>query len=315
MSAEGKHGERESAGKLSIGALSRATGIPIDTLRTWERRYGFPVPERKPSGHRVYSVDAVIRLRRIAEALALGHRAGEVVTASDEELTTLLEAMPGRGRKVPSAPPGAVTHDANGSVPERAIRAYDRESLHHLLLTEWALLGPMPFLKQRVEPLLREIGSGWEEGRFDIRHEHFVSEQLNDLLRSLRLPFEERAGGPLVVLATLPGERHGLGLQMAALVLSVAGLRVLNAGTDLPVEEVAAMVVDLGARAVGISISANGRGPEMTAHLEELRRRLPRRTTLLVGGDGAEPVAGCERISDLDELEAWGRDLIDRASP
>ncbi len=79
-------------GKLSIGALSRATRIPIETLRTWERRYGFPVPERKPSGHRVYPVSSIPRLRRIAEALGHGHRAAEVVAASDVELSELLRA-------------------------------------------------------------------------------------------------------------------------------------------------------------------------------------------------------------------------------
>lgn len=37
---------------LSIGDLSRATGIPIGTLRSWESRYGFPAPRRLESGHR-----------------------------------------------------------------------------------------------------------------------------------------------------------------------------------------------------------------------------------------------------------------------
>jgi DNA-binding transcriptional MerR regulator len=71
--------------------LSRATRIPVETLRTWERRYGFPVPERKPSGHRVYPLGAVTRLRRIAEVLSLGHRAAEVVPATDVELGRLIE--------------------------------------------------------------------------------------------------------------------------------------------------------------------------------------------------------------------------------
>ena len=85
---------REAGGKLSIGALSRSTGIPVETLRTWERRYGFPVPERKPSGHRVYAVAHVSRLRRIAEALARGHRASEAVSASEKDLTVLLDVTP-----------------------------------------------------------------------------------------------------------------------------------------------------------------------------------------------------------------------------
>jgi len=57
-------GETKGA-RLSIGALSRATGIPVETLRTWEGRYGFPVPERRPSGHRVYALSTIPRLRRI----------------------------------------------------------------------------------------------------------------------------------------------------------------------------------------------------------------------------------------------------------
>ena len=80
--------------RLSIGALSRATGIPVETLRTWEGRYGFPVPERRPSGHRVYPLSTIPRLRRISEALARGHRAGQVVPASDADLRQLLASAP-----------------------------------------------------------------------------------------------------------------------------------------------------------------------------------------------------------------------------
>jgi len=87
-----------SGGRLSIGALARATGVPVETLRTWESRYGYPVPERKPSGHRVYPLSSVPRLRRIAQALARGHRAGEVVPASEADLAALLST---------TAPPAA----------------------------------------------------------------------------------------------------------------------------------------------------------------------------------------------------------------
>ena len=82
---------REPKGaRLAIGALSRATGIPVETLRTWETRYGFPVPDRRPSGHRVYALSTIPRLKRIAEALARGHRARQVVSASDADLKLLL---------------------------------------------------------------------------------------------------------------------------------------------------------------------------------------------------------------------------------
>src|SRR5678815_1286064 len=56
--------DRAAEGLLSIGALSAATGIPAETIRSWERRYGFPAAGRKPSGHRVYDLATVLRLRR-----------------------------------------------------------------------------------------------------------------------------------------------------------------------------------------------------------------------------------------------------------
>ena len=85
---------RNKEGMLSIGALSIATGVPVETIRSWERRYGYPVAERKPSGHRVYSLDAVPRLQLVARALSQGHRAAEVVGASESALESLLAALP-----------------------------------------------------------------------------------------------------------------------------------------------------------------------------------------------------------------------------
>src|SRR5215467_10179959 len=76
---------------FTIGALSRATGVPPDTLRTWERRYGFPKPERTDTGHRRYSQAAVERLQLVREALQLGHRAATVIHTDIEALRALVD--------------------------------------------------------------------------------------------------------------------------------------------------------------------------------------------------------------------------------
>jgi len=274
-----------SAPRLSIGALSRATGIPVETLRTWESRYGFPEPERKPSGHRVYKAASVPRLRRIAAALSRGHRASECVPASDDDLDALLGVTPGGpAAAMPTTPALAV---ADLSAMLEAVSVFDAERLTRLLLDDWARLGPMGFLTERAGPLVQRVGHEWRAGRLQVSHEHFVSERLTDVLRTLRLPFDARADGPLLVFATLPGERHGLGLQMAALVASVAGWRVLYLGTEMPPEQVAATVAGTGARAVALSMSAVSAGPESTAMLTWLREALPARVALVVGGEGA----------------------------
>lgn len=302
--------EREEGGKLSIGALSRSTGIPVETLRTWERRYGFPVPERKPSGHRVYPISSVPRLRRIAEALARGHRASEAVAASERDLAALLEVTP--------VITGAVSQSQVAKREEpvifallKAVEAFDAERLTHLLTADWRRLGVLAFLSQRIAPLIRAVGEEWAAARLGIHHEHFLSERVGDLLRSLRFPLEEHARGPLIIFASLPGEAHGLGLQMAALILASVGCRILYLGTEVPPAHIAGLAKDINARAVAVSVSIANRGDAMNAQLELLHGLLPRRVSLLVGGDGAPGKRpGLKIFHDLENLEAWGRSLV-----
>ncbi|TFH28598.1 MAG: MerR family DNA-binding transcriptional regulator [Myxococcales bacterium] len=294
--------------RLSIGALARAADIPVATLRTWERRYGYPVPERKPSGHRVYPLSMVPRLRRVAEALARGYRAAEVLSASDEELEDLLRTIPAAAAEISR---GA----ADNSVPLRAVERFDGKALKGALTADWARLGPVDFLERTVSPLLHEVGEAWAEGRLDVAHEHFLSEHVGDLLRSLRLPFDERAQGPLVVLATLPDELHALGLQMAALILAMAGCRICNLGANVPVDQIVTHSKELNARAVAVSVSLARADRRTATHLGELRSRLPRKIILLAGGHGASTSRrGVDVMPDLETLHAWGSRLAQQAS-
>jgi methylmalonyl-CoA mutase cobalamin-binding subunit len=125
------------------------------------------------------------------------------------------------------------------------------------------------------------------------------------------MPFEERARGPVVVLATLPGEEHALGLQMAALVLAWCGCRIVYLGAQAPVDELAQLARDLGARAVAVSVSIATAGKATNAMLGRVRRRLPKRAALVVGGQGApKPRPGLEITRDLRALESWAREIL-----
>jgi len=300
--------EPEDGAWLSIGALSRATGIAVETLRTWESRYGFPVPERKASGHRVYPVGAVARLRRIAQALSLGHRAGQVVGASEESVARLLESSSFAAAPSLASAVLLPAEDVAGLL--RLVKAFDGEGLTRHFLADWARMGPVEFLEERIGPLVRGVGDAWERHELEIRHEHFLSERVSDLLRSLRIPLAERATGPLVVFATLPGEAHGLGLQMSALVLAAAGCRILYLGTEVPIAQVASLARDLAARAVAVSVSSATKGAASAGTLRKLREVLPRRVALVAGGDGAPAArAGIGALPSLRDLDAWARRL------
>ena len=63
---------------LAIKDVAERTGIAAGTIRMWEQRYGFPVPDRTPSGYRRYTEDDVETLRKV---LALRHRGLSVPAA------------------------------------------------------------------------------------------------------------------------------------------------------------------------------------------------------------------------------------------
>jgi DNA-binding transcriptional MerR regulator len=293
-------------GLLSIGALSAATGIPVETIRTWERRYGFPRADRKPSGHRVYPLGTIPRLRRIAQAITAGHRAAEVVPASERSLEDLLAAAVGMapGTAAPLGP-GSPARDPADLLA--ALRAFDAEPLKRSFQQDWARLGPLRFLQEQAAPFLTAVGDGWERGVLEVRHEHFGSAVLGDFLRSVRLPLDERATGPMAALATLPGELHGMGLQMCALVFGLAGWRTLILGVDTPVAQIAALAREAPLRAVALSCVIP-RGRARTNPLRTLRDMLPARVALLVGGAAAPPphrYRGVHIMSDLAALDRW----------
>ncbi len=79
---------------FTIGAVERDTGIGREPLRIRERRYGFPTPERKEKGERVYSAEQIRRLQRIRRVLDQGMRPGKVVSLDDEALGKLADELP-----------------------------------------------------------------------------------------------------------------------------------------------------------------------------------------------------------------------------
>ena len=74
----------------TIRVVSIRTGLPMDTLRAWERRYGFPKPQRRPgSNRRLYAEADVERLVAMARTIDRGYRIGDVVGMPLRELIRL----------------------------------------------------------------------------------------------------------------------------------------------------------------------------------------------------------------------------------
>ncbi len=76
---------------FKIGAVSRITNIPVDTLRIWERRYSVVVPFRSENSDRLYQTEDINRLTLLKMLVDRGHSIGSVARLENDKLIDRLE--------------------------------------------------------------------------------------------------------------------------------------------------------------------------------------------------------------------------------
>jgi hypothetical protein len=90
-----------------IGAIARLTGVPADTLRVWERRYGVVTPLRSGKGGRLYRREDVARLALIKRLVDAGHAIGSIARLTGLQLEERFATLTG-----PAPPPLPAPHPA-----------------------------------------------------------------------------------------------------------------------------------------------------------------------------------------------------------
>lgn len=276
-----------------LGAVCRITGLTPHVLRVWERRYGAVTPLRTPKGTRRYRVTDVARLQLLRAAVEAGHRIGAVARLADESLQALVD---GRSAAVASAEP-----------LDRAIAAIevlDAPGAERVISDQLLALGPVRFAREFALPLIQGVGARWFDGRLCIAAEHMASALLRSLLGAALRPAASAADAPKILFATLPGERHELGLLVSALVAMGAGANPIYLGAELPASELAQAVEIAGARAVALAVTHPGKTADR--EVAATRRALSAGVELWLGGPAARHVKlppGVAGVATLDELE------------
>lgn len=301
--------ENETEDLLTIGELSRRTGITTHTLRVWEKRYGSPKSIRLPSGHRRYLPQEIERLRAVARTIKLGFRAGKVVGGTLDELHNLMGFESKRSSKVPSSAQSDFLQDQYDSKIAQWIDwicEYDEENLNFEMHREWGVLGPLSFITNLAAPLIKQIGDNWECGELTVAQEHFATEILSNFLGNRWRRMNERKHGQTAVLTTLPGESHLLGLQMCAVVVSTTDWKIISLGLNTPEEEIINTVNQCGAPLLCVSISGWFGVSRARPILSRLRKQLNQKTDVVVGGGGApDDISGIKITDDFSKLHQW----------
>lgn len=293
---------------VSIAVAERETGVGKDTLRVWERRYGFPQPVRDVRGDRLYPREQIARLRLIKRLMDSGHRPGKIVKASDEAL----QALSGGNTEVAveaGGEPVAESRYLQSSTEleaVRVLRSHDAAAFRTLLSQQLARIGLEQFVTETLPRLNTLIGDAWAGGELQIFEEHLYTEQVKALLRQAinNLPTGTRR--PRVLLTTVPGEQHLLGVLMVEALLALRGISAISLGAQTPLHDIAAAAIAHDVQIVALSFSLAFPARQLMPVVREMRALLPEQVHLWIGGIGVSRYSGnmpgVERLLSLADI-------------
>jgi methanogenic corrinoid protein MtbC1 len=268
---------------LNIAALTQRTGIPSDTIRKWEQRYGVLHPERTAGGQRRYSQLDVARVEWLKERLHEGYRIGEAA------------ALLGAGDQVART----VEELRNGIVA--ATVASDVDALGQLVDQALALSTLDESFIDVLTPALAEVGERWASGSVTVAQEHLASATVRSALQKLLSDQRADVHGT-AVLACAPGERHEIGLLMLAVMLRSEGWQVAYLGADTPFADAVALADGLDATALCFSAASE----EKAQALDRELATTPTRESLavIIGGRGTNTTDVRDTVAQLRMLAA-----------
>ena len=282
--------------KITIKQLSQEIGIGVDTLRVWERRYGFPLPHRDGRGHRSYTKKHLEELRVVKKLQIFGQRPSAIFSLSPTERHVLLEELLNTQRPENKS----LEHLVFGMSPQQiAVELAEQKKR----------LGLAEFVKQTVVPLLQLIDHGWSSGRLSIAREHLISDQLAALLKA-ELSDAVCPVRPQVLFLTLPGERHKLGLLLAAVQFQQAGVQSLLLNEELPLSEIPGLVTELAVEGVALSFSSHYPSRQAKHDLRSLRKSLNPAITIIAGGQAVQQLSTMPKLlvcSDLQQIPKFAK--------
>lgn len=286
-----------------IQVVARRTGVNVELLRAWERRYHVVEPSRHESGKRLYSDSDIARITLLRRAVERGLRIKGAAEKTNEQLTEFLREHDVATTAPHAAAKPAVIADLLAQC-RAAVADCDSDRLERLVEGARADLALPVWTDDFLAPLIAWVGQAWSDGELRVYQEHVATSVLRGCIaRGLGA---SRGDIATIVVSTLSGESHELGAMLAAVSAAAAGWRVQFLGADLQAAEIAAAVKSAGARAIALSIVLPARDGRISDEARLLRRLVGPEVAIFAGGRGISALAPV-----LQEIDAR---ILDRPS-
>ncbi|MEO6699761.1 MAG: MerR family transcriptional regulator [Paraperlucidibaca sp.] len=287
---------------LPINAVERETGVSKELLRMWERRYGFPAPERDAQGDRIYPLEQVAKLRLLRRLIDHGFRPGKIVAHEIPELERLLRAQSKVGRDVPKELEAELL---------QALRSHDPTQLRDYLSHQLIKMGLQSFILDFLQNANVIVGDAWVRGALEVHEEHLFTEQVQGLVRQAIGSLREPTQAPRILLTTPPEETHTLGILMVEAMLRLDNVDAVCYGAQMPVRDISQAVTRHKMNIVAVSFSASYPASNAVNFLEELRFRLPLAVDIWGGGAALRSTRrSVEAVSFMHDLSAMRQAVL-----
>ncbi|MCW8925594.1 MAG: MerR family transcriptional regulator, partial [Xanthomonadales bacterium] len=231
-----------SGARYPIRTVSLMTGVNVITLRAWEKRYGLIVPERKESGHRLYTQEHIDLINKVVGLLDRGMRIGQVKAY----LESRSEESDGEDSQQD------IWHRFLDGMLAAVIR-FDEEALDIVYSEALTYYDIGTVTRKLLRPLLVELGQRWESGLGTVAEEHFFAFYMRNKLGARFHHRNRNSSGKKILMACLPGERHETGLLLLALTLNESGVHPVMLGADMPLEDIPQVTDKIDCAAVVLS--------------------------------------------------------------
>lgn len=287
---------------LPINAVERETGVSKELLRMWERRYGFPAPERDAQGDRIYPMEQVAKLRLLRRLIDHGFRPGKIMAHEIPELERLLRAQSKIGKDIPK--------NLEVELLE-ALRSRDPAQLRDYLSHQLIKMGLQSFIIDFLQHANVIVGDAWVRGQLEIHEEHLFTEQVQNLVRQAIGNLREPTKPPRILLTTPPEETHTLGILMVEAMLRLDNVDAVCYGAQMPVRDVGQAVSRHKMNIVAVSFSASYPASNAVNYLEELRFRLPLAVDIWGGGAALRSTRRTvEAVSFMHDLKSMSQAVL-----
>ena len=278
--------------KYPIKVVSQMTGLSVHVIRAWEKRYHVVEPDRTDTNRRLYSEEDIEKLKLLNDAVHNGHNISGIAKLSNEELHSVLKDKKSSQDSITISEDAVVNGEFNfrlliNSAIE-AIKAYDNETLETLLLKAASQVSQPHLIENLIVPLVYKIGDLWHEGELRVANEHMASAVIRNFLVNQIENYNTAENAPAVICATPRGQEHELGALIAGLIAASSGWRVIYLGSNLPIEELAAVVSSVDIKAIALSIIYPADDPRLSKDLIHLKKILPENLSIIVGGRAAK---------------------------